>query len=176
MEARGAVLAPEGGAVKQLKFSLNLPTMSVRKTLALVMLGVIPVVAAGTALATDPLFFTGTPIARGTTPGQFKIKLQDSSSPADAAILQVTQAPGGHSGWHAHPGPAVVIVKSGELTIQQAKDCSSKTYTVGQVAIEPSGHVHLARNTGPGTLELWITFLDVPVGANPRIDAPDPGC
>jgi quercetin dioxygenase-like cupin family protein len=162
--------------MKQFKPSLALRPMSVRKTFALAILGVVAAVAAGAALATPPLFFTGTPIARGTTPGHFKIKLQDSSSPADAAILQVTQAPGGHSGWHAHPGPAVVIVKSGQLTIQQAKDCSSTTYTAGQVAIEPAGHVHIARNTGTTTLELWITFLDVPVGANPRIDAPDPGC
>ena len=162
--------------MKQLKFSLNLPAMSVRKMLAVVILGVVPVVAVGAALATPPLFFTGTPIARGTTPGQFKIKLQDSSSPADAAIVQVTQAVGGHSGWHAHPGPAVVIVKSGELTIQQAKDCSTATYTAGQVAVEPAGHVHIARNTGTTTLELWITFLDVPVGGNPRIDEPDPAC
>jgi quercetin dioxygenase-like cupin family protein len=162
--------------MKQLKFSLNLPAMSVRKMLAVVILGVIPVIAVGAALATPPLFFTGTPIARGTTPGQFKIKLQDSSSPADAAMVQVTQAVGGHSGWHAHPGPAVVIVKSGELTIQQAKDCSTATYTAGQVAIEPAGHVHIARNTGTTTLELWITFIDVPVGANPRIDEPDPAC
>jgi quercetin dioxygenase-like cupin family protein len=147
-----------------------------RKKLALVILGVVPVVAAGAAFATPPFNFTGTPIARGTTPGQFKVKLQNSSSPGDAAILQVTQAPGGHSGWHAHPGPAVVIVKSGELTIQQAKDCSSTTYTAGQVAVEPAGHVHIARNTGTTTLELWITFLDVPVGAGARIDESDPGC
>jgi quercetin dioxygenase-like cupin family protein len=162
--------------MKQFKLSLALRPMSVRKTFALAILGVVAAVAAGAALATPPLFFTGTPIARGTTPGQFKIKLQDSSTPGDAAILQVTQAPGGHSGWHAHPGPAVVIVKSGEVTIQQAKDCSSTTYTAGQVAVEPAGHVHIARNTGTTTLELWITFLDVPVGAPTRIDAPDPGC
>jgi quercetin dioxygenase-like cupin family protein len=147
-----------------------------RKKLALVILGVVPVVAAGAALATPPFNFTGTPIARGTTPDRFKIKLQDSSSPGDAAILQVTQGPGGHSGWHAHPGPAVVIVKSGELTIDEARHCSSRTYTAGQVAIEPAGRVHLARNTGTGTLELWIAFLDVPVGAQTRIDASDPDC
>jgi quercetin dioxygenase-like cupin family protein len=162
--------------MKQLKLSLNLPALSVRKTLAFVILGVVPVIAAGAALATPPFLFTPNPIARGTTPGHFKIKLQDSSSPADAAIVQVTQGVGGHSGWHAHPGPAVVIVKSGEVTIQQAKDCSSKTYTAGQVAVEPSGHVHIARNTGTTTLELWIAFLDVPVGADARIDGPDPGC
>ena len=150
--------------------------MNVRKMIPLAVVGAVALVPVAAALATGPLGFTGTPIARGTSPGQFKIKLQDSSSPADAAILQVTQAVGGHSGWHAHPGPAVVIVKSGELTIQQAKDCSSKTYTTGQVAVEPSGHVHIARNTGTTPLELWITFLDVPVTASTRIDEPDPGC
>jgi quercetin dioxygenase-like cupin family protein len=160
--------------MKQPKLNLNLKTMSVRKTLALAILGV--VVTAGAALATPPFNFTANPIARGTLEGHFKIKLQDSSSPGDAAIVQVTQGVGGHSGWHAHPGPAIVIVKSGELTIDQAKDCSSRTYTAGQVAVEPAGHVHLARNTGNTTLELWITFLDVPVGAPTRIDAPDPGC
>jgi quercetin dioxygenase-like cupin family protein len=133
-------------------------------------------VYAGNVLATPPFLFTANPIARGTLEGHFKIKLQDSSSPGDAAIVQVTQGVGGHSGWHAHPGPAIVIVKSGEVTIQQAKDCSSRTYTAGQVAIEPAGHVHIARNTGTTSLELWITFLDLPVGADPRIDAPDPGC
>lgn len=160
--------------MKQPKLNLNLKGMSVRKTLALAILGV--VVTAEAALATTPFLFTANPIARGTVEGHFKIKLQDSSSPGDAAIVQVTQGVGGHSGWHAHPGPAIVIVKSGEVTIQQAKDCSSRTYTAGQVAIEPAGHVHIARNTGTTTLELWITFLDVPVGADARIDAPDPGC
>jgi quercetin dioxygenase-like cupin family protein len=159
--------------MKQSKLNLNLKAMSVRKTLALAILGV--VVTAGAALATPPFNFTANPIARGTLEGHFKIKLQDSSSPGDAAIVQVTQGVGGHSGWHAHPGPAIVIVKSGELTIDQAKDCSSRTYTAGQVAVEPAGHVHIARNTGTTTLELWITFLDVPVGAPTRIDAPDPG-
>lgn len=154
---------------------LNLKAMSVRKTLALAILILSVVVTAGAAFATPPFLFTANPIARGTLEGPFKIKVQDRST-RDAVIVQVTQGVGGHSGWHAHPGPAIVIVKSGELTITQAKDCSSTTYTAGEVAVEPGGHVHIARNTGTTTLELWITFLDVPVGANPRIDAPDPGC
>lgn len=139
--------------------------------LLLSVLGV--VVYGGNVLATPPSLFTATPIARGTLEGNFKIML---SGPGDAAIVQVTQDLGGHSGWHAHPGPAIVIVKSGEVTIQQAEDCSSRTYSTGQVAVEPSRHVHIARNTGTTTLELWIMFLDVPVGGPTRIDAADPGC
>ena len=156
--------------MKQLKLAVT--AISVRKMLVLAIVGVVAAVPVGAALATQPFLFTATQHARGTFEGHVKIKLRDS----DAAIVQVTQGVGGHSGWHAHPGPAVVIVKSGELTIQQAMDCSSTTYTAGKVAIEPAGHVHIARNTGTTTLELWITFLDVPVGAPTRIDAPDPGC
>jgi quercetin dioxygenase-like cupin family protein len=157
--------------MKQLKL------INVRKALALAILVVVAAVAAGAALATPPFLFSATQHARGTLEGHFKIKLKDrKNDPRDAAIVQVTQGVGGHSGWHAHPGPAIVIVKSGELTIQQAKDCSSRTYTAGQAVVEPAGHVHIARNTGTTTLELWITFLDVPAGAPTRIDAPDPGC
>jgi quercetin dioxygenase-like cupin family protein len=115
-------------------------------------------------------------VARGTLAPHFKIKLRDSSNPGDVVVLQSMLAPGGHSGWHAHPGPAIVIVKSGELTLDQAMDCSSATYAAGQVVVEPAGHVHRARNAGTTTTEIWVTFLDVPVGASQRIEAPDPGC
>jgi quercetin dioxygenase-like cupin family protein len=141
-------------------------------------LGVVPAVFVGAALATPPLLFSGTQHARGTLEGDYLIKLKDRKrvGPRDAAIFQITQGVGGHSGWHSHPGPALVIVKSGELTLQQAMDCSSRTYTAGQAVVEPAGHVHIARNTGDTTLELWVTFLDVPFGAPTRIDEPDPGC
>lgn len=162
--------------MKQLKLSLNLTAMSVRKTLALAILGVVATVAAGAALATPGSGITSTVIARGTLAGHFKIKMQDSSKPGDVVVQQVVLIPGGHSGWHAHPGPAVVIVKSGEVTFTQADDCSSKTYTAGQVAIEATGDVHRARNTGTTNAEVWVTFLDVPVGSPARIDGDDPGC
>ena len=148
-----------------------------RKALALVILGVVPVVAAGAALATPGSGVLGnTVMARGTLGPHFKIKLRDSSKPGDVVVQQVILAPGGHGGWHAHPGPAIVIIKSGAVTFTQADDCSSKTYTVGQVAVESAGDVHRPRNLGTTNAEIWITFLDVPVGSPQRIDAPDPGC
>lgn len=156
--------------MKQLKL------MNVRKALALTVLGAVATVAAGAALATPGSNATATVIARGTLEGHFKIKLRDSSKPGDVVVQQVVLAAGGHSGWHSHPGPAVVIVKSGEVTFTQADDCSSKTYTAGKVAIEEIGDVHRAQNTGTTTAEVWVTFLDVPVGTSQRIDEPDPGC
>jgi quercetin dioxygenase-like cupin family protein len=102
--------------------------------------------------------------------------VRDSSSPGDVAVQQVILAPGGTSGWHAHPGPAIVIVKSGEFTLDQAHDCSSATYAPGEVVVEPTGHVHRARNVGTTNTEIWVAYLDLPVGASQRIEAPDPGC
>ena len=40
---------------------------------------------------------------------------------------------------------------------------------------EGRGHVHIGRNEGSTNAELYVTYLDVPVGAEPRIDVPRPG-
>jgi quercetin dioxygenase-like cupin family protein len=150
----------------------------VGRSLALAVLGVLVVVAAGVALASPGSgVITSTVMARGTLAPHFKIKLRDSSSPGDVVVQQFVFAPGGQSGWHWHPGPALVTVKSGQVTFQQAMDCSNATYSAGQVAIEPAEHIHRARNLSTTTnAEFWVTFLDVPVGSPQRIEASDPGC
>jgi quercetin dioxygenase-like cupin family protein len=163
--------------MKQLKLSLARTATNVHKTLALVVLGAVAAVAAAAALATPPSgVIANTIFARGTLAPHFKIKLRDSSSPGDVAVQQAIIAPGGTSGWHAHPGAAIVIVKSGEFTIDQADDCSTATYGPGQVVVEPTGHVHRARNVGTTNTEIWVVYLDLPVGASQRIEASDPGC
>jgi quercetin dioxygenase-like cupin family protein len=136
-------------------------------------------IAAGAALATPGSGVLGAPIlARGTLDGHFKLKLHKSSNQGDVAVQQVTLAPGGSTGWHTHPGPAVVIVKSGSFTLYDADDdtCTGTPYSAGQVFVDSGyGHVHIGRNEGATNTELYVTYLDVPAGAAPRIDAPDPG-
>jgi quercetin dioxygenase-like cupin family protein len=145
--------------------------LNVRRALALVIIGVVAAVPVGAALATQGSgFLDRTVVARGTLADQFKIKLQDSSSPGDVVVQRFILAPGGQSGWHIHPGPAVVTVKSGELTLDQ-EDCSNATYSAGQVAVESTGQVHRVRNLGTANLEFWVTFLDIPVGSPQRIEA-----
>jgi quercetin dioxygenase-like cupin family protein len=156
--------------MKQLKLT------KVRKVLALTVLGAVATVIAGAALATSGSGFKErTVIARGTLAPHFKIKLRDSSRPGDVVVQKFVLAPGGQSGWHLHPGPAVVTVKSGELTLDQ-DDCSSATYSAGQVAVEHIGDVHRVRNVGTTDLEFWVTFLDIPVGSPQRLEPEsDPG-
>ena len=144
--------------------------MSVRKLVALTALGVVVIAGAGVALATAPSGLVVTPIDRGTLGPHFKINLRDSSKPGDVVLTKFVLAPGGQSGWHFHPGPAVVTVKSGVLTLDH-EDCSSATFNADQVAVEPIEHVHRVRNLGTTDLEFWVMFLDVPVGSNPRIEA-----
>lgn len=137
-------------------------------------------VPVGIAVATPGSGIVAAPvIARATVDADhFKLKLRDSSNPADAAVQQVTIAPGGATGWHTHPGPAVVLVKSGAFTLYQADDrtCTGKTYVAGQAFVDAGyGNVHIGRNEGSTNVELWVAYLDVPVGGAFRIDAPAPG-
>lgn len=96
----------------------------------------------------------------------------------DTVMQQITFDPGGYSGWHSHPGPAVVLIKAGQLTFYDGDDetCTGRTFSAGQALIDPGqGHGHFALNQGATPTEVWVTYFDVPPGENPRTDvaAPD---
>jgi quercetin dioxygenase-like cupin family protein len=96
----------------------------------------------------------------------------------DTVIQQISFQPGGHTGWHSHPGPALVLVTQGELTLFSSEDptCTGRTYSAGQAFIDPGqGHVHIGRASHTQNTVLWVTYFDVPPGSGVRVDAPDPG-
>ena len=96
----------------------------------------------------------------------------------ETVMQQIIIAPGGNTGWHSHPGPVVVLIKSGQMSFYDGDDptCTVRTYSAGQAFIDSGqGHVHIARNEGTENLELWATYFDVPPGGAFRIDAPNPG-
>ena len=95
---------------------------------------------------------------------------------ADFAVQQVTLGPGGATGWHTHPGPALVLVRSGEFTLYNAEaGCTPTTYKAGQSFVDAGfGNVHIGRNEAPaGNVELYVVYL-APAGAGVRVDAPKP--
>ena len=88
-------------------------------------------------------------------------------------------APGGSSGWHTHPGPSLVIVTQGTLTVYEGDDpsCTPHVYSAnGTNAFVDigGGDVHLVRNQGAVEARTIAVQL-IPSGAVRRIDAPDPG-
>jgi quercetin dioxygenase-like cupin family protein len=145
------------------------------------------VLFAGPVVATPPSGVSGTVWARGSfvDPVDLKLKVTHGSEEvilapnAQQTVMQsIVIVAGGHTGWHSHPGPVVVLVKSGELTFYDSEDptCTGRTYTAGQAFIDRGqGHVHFASNTGAVDTELWVTYFDVPPGGAFRLDAADPG-
>lgn len=158
--------------------------------LALLGVGVIAVPAFGTpgsgATAVDN--------ARGVIGDRVKIREPRNT---DFLHQRITIAPGGHTGWHSHPGAVLVTVKTGTLTFIGVSGhgdhddddddddgngrtrCVTVVYPAGSSFVDAGhGHVHIARNLGATPVELWATYTGVPPGVPgaQRIDAADPGC
>jgi quercetin dioxygenase-like cupin family protein len=124
--------------------------------------------------ATPPAGFTSQLLGRGTYMSHGTLPLEQGS---DIVVSKITVVPGGSSGWHSHPGGAIVVVQQGELTLYTSigNHCDITTYTRGQSFVERPGEVNDAVNTGQTNYILLVTFPGVPVGGSSRIDQPNPG-
>ena len=93
------------------------------------------------------------------------------------AMAQITVDPGGSSGWHSHPGGAIIVVQTGTLTVYRSlgSQCQTTTYSAGQAFIERPGEVDNVVNTGTVPYVVYVTFPRVPQGESARTDEPDPG-
>ena len=138
---------------------------------------------AGVAVATPGLLVSASTPVRGTIAERFKVETDGlvelkTKGPIDVADQTITIQPGGHTGWHSHPGPALATIKSGTLTLYDGDDptCTPHAFNAGSTFVdEGGGHVHIARNEGTTPVEVSVTYL-LPVGAGPRTDVtPAPG-
>ena len=124
------------------------------------------------ALATPPMGVTTNTIAVGRfdtintkiKTGPWKAKI-DTKGASDLHVLENTIVPGGTFGWHSHPGPSLVIVKSGTATFYLADDptCSPHVVPTGSGFVDSGGDVHVVRNEGTVDLVTVVVSL-VPAG------------
>src|SRR4051812_39048693 len=93
----------------------------------------------------------------------------------DVHMIQNTIAPGGTFGWHSHPGPSLVIVKSGPATFYDADDpaCAAHVVPAGSGFVDNGQDTHVVRNEGTVDLITEVVSL-VPAGFARRIDEPAP--
>jgi quercetin dioxygenase-like cupin family protein len=130
---------------------------------------------AGIATATPGSGATVTALAAGT----FTDKIHVSQNhPADVQTVDVAFAPGGYTGWHSHPGPEVVTVKSGSVTFTRLRDgiCTTSMYGPGQGFVAYPQDTFIVRNaSNEQTAEMVVILFDVPTGGPNRIDRADPG-
>jgi hypothetical protein len=94
----------------------------------------------------------------------------------DLAVQSIVFQPGGHSGWHRHPGPVFIQVVSGTMTFYESDDpsCTPIVRTAGQGFLDVGEHAHIARNETSAPAQNIVTYF-APPGAALRIDAPNPG-
>jgi quercetin dioxygenase-like cupin family protein len=154
-----------------------------RIVLAVLLPGLIAVTAGGIALATPPSGVTSTAIGSGrfevidtkTKTDAWKAEIRTKGA-SDLHVVQNTIVPGGTFGWHSHPGPSLVIVKSGTATFYFGDDpaCTPHVVPAGSGFVDSGGDVHVVRNEGSVDLVTVVASL-VPAGATRRIDEPDPG-
>ena len=156
--------------------------MKTRLMLAVVAVG-LAVYAAGNVLATPIMGVQGTNLGVGafdtieakTLTPKWQARI-DTKGATDVYVVENRIAPGGTFGWHSHPGPSIVVVKSGELTLYKGDDpsCTPTRVPAGSGFVDDGGDVHLVRNEGTVETVVYVTSL-VPRGAARRIDEPSPG-
>ena len=116
----------------------------------------------GAALATTPKGVTPTPLTRATL-GKFEaenkgIEVESQRTSANFALAKVLIEPGGTTGWHHHPGVALVSVNSGAVT-EYDKNCHKSVFKAGEGFFENNSEVHVVRNRGKADAVLYVTFI-----------------
>ena len=151
-----------------------------------VILGIIALATYGGAvLATPGSLITSSNISVGRF-GEIDVKTNDAEphkvmiktkGESDVYVVSNTIASGGHTGWHSHPGPSLVTVKSGTATEYHGDDpnCEPHVYVAGTGFVDPGdGSVHILRNEGSVDL-VTVAVQILPAGAVRRIDMTSPG-
>ncbi len=133
------------------------------------------VVLGGVAIggATPSSGSTTVVLGRGTVSEDVMINTKEmkfhAKEPFDTITQTVTFQPGGTSGWHGHPGPVFVIVKTGTVTVYDAS-CTPRRYSAGQSFME-GPEPSVVRNEGTEVSENVATLL-VPTGQPVRSESP----
>ena len=134
----------------------------------------------GVVMATTAVGVTSTSIASGTLdPVNLNVRTGDwgaklrTQGQSTVAVVENRVAPGGTFGWHSHPGPSLIVVKSGTITFYHADDpiCLSDVCHAGDALVDQGTDVHVGRNEGTEEVVVIVTRI-IPVGAPPRIDEP----
>jgi len=88
----------------------------------------------GDVLATPPSGLNNVLLARGTDQSQGTLPIEEGT---DIVMSQITVIPVGSSGWHSHPGGAIIVVHQGNLTVYKSvgSQCQISTYSAGQAFI-----------------------------------------
>ena len=148
-------------------------------------------VGASTVLATPQAGLTTTTVATAsvpplqihsdyrpqpqTWPPSFWSAMLRTHGITDLYVVDNVLAPGGTTGWHTHPGPSLIIVKSGTVTNYrvEARGCAGVNYPAGTAFTDAgSNDVHELKNNTDEPVETVAVQL-IPHGQPRKIDLPE---
>lgn len=96
-----------------------------------------------------------------------------TSGPANFIVQDVVYAPGGHTGWHSHPGILLSSVIEGSIEWYDGQ-CNLHVYNAGDSLTESTA-LHYVRNVGTTDAHFMVTYV-IAQGQPRRIDEPAPAC
>ena len=156
--------------------------MKTRKAKLMLVGGLVVCALGAFAWATPPFLFTATNIVGPSLVGEIDTKAETDDweielrtrGLSDVYMTEIKIAPGGHGGWHSHPGPSFICVKSGTATFyDDCDDFERQQFAAGTGFVEDADCIHLLANEGD--VELVVVVMQiVPFGAPRRLDQPDP--
>ena len=100
--------------------------------------------------ATPPSGLANVQLALGTNASTGPSR---SRGGTNVAMAQITVSPGGASGWHSHPGGAIVVVQQGSLTVYEAVGdrCEIARYSVRRSSSDLAKWIKSSTGTVPYT-------------------------
>ena len=152
---------------------------------SLAAVAVIAIAGVGVAQATPSSGVTSTTFAIGAfdeidakvVGPDFQVRISTKGT-SDVHVLENRLPPGATFGWHSHPGPSLVVVKTGALWVYNADapGCAPEIVQAGHGFVDGGSDVHMVRNEGSVETVVYVVSI-VPTGATRRIDQPAPaGC
>jgi quercetin dioxygenase-like cupin family protein len=97
-----------------------------------------------------------------------------TSGPSNFIVQDVVYAPGGHTGWHSHPGILLSSVISGSIEWYDSR-CRKHVYNAGDSLTESTQN-HYVRNVDTVTNARFMVTYVIAKGQPRRIDQPAPAC
>jgi quercetin dioxygenase-like cupin family protein len=96
-----------------------------------------------------------------------------TTGPSNFIVQDASYNPGGHTGWHSHPGILLISVTEGSLEWYDSQ-CLKHVYNAGDTITENTS-VHYFRNVGTVNVRVMVTYV-IAKGQPRRIDQPAPAC
>ncbi|MFO7189266.1 MAG: cupin domain-containing protein [Pseudomonadota bacterium] len=94
---------------------------------------------------------------------------------AEITGLTIELAPGGETGWHAHPVPSFGMILEGTLAVT-LKDGRTRVFQAGDSVAEVIGTLHNGRNVGEGPVKLLVFYagsVDTPLTVKAPAESQD---